>query len=533
MTPSAAQQFDDGVEQPRKGGGIDRLRGAWDRRKWLGIIAFLVPLTATVTAIMALPDLYQSTALVLVERQQVPEAFVRPTVTSQLEIRLHTISQEILSRSRLESLISRFSLYPDLRDRSSSEEAVERMRRDIQLDLKGSAPGRGSATTAFALSYRGADPQTVALVTNTLASFYIEENLRARERQATGTAEFLRVQLAEAKKRLDEQEARVSSFRRRYLGELPQQMQANLAALDSLTAQLRTNNDNQVRMAERRDQLSTQLAQARIDAGGPEPDEVRLARLKQTLATLRIRYTDLWPDIIRIKDEIARLEQDMAAPKPKPAPKAPDAPLSPEVVRLQGLLQMSETELKLAKADEQRIRTAMDQYRGRVENTPKNEQEFQEMTRDYESTKELYQNLSKRYDEAQLAESMEQRQKGEQFKILDSAVPATSPTAPRRARLLLVSVAISLALGAGIMVIAEVLDTSFHAVGDLRTYVTVPVLVSIPQIVTELDARRRRWRFRLFATCVVIGVLIVASSAYFFAHGNEQLAQLLSRGNRA
>jgi polysaccharide chain length determinant protein (PEP-CTERM system associated) len=530
---ATTQHFDDGDEHPQKGAGIERLRAAWSRRKWLGILVFALPFTATITAIMALPDLYQSTALVLVERQQVPEAFVRPTVTSQLEIRLHTISQEILSRSRIEGLVARFGLYPDLRNRPSSEEAVDRMRRDILVELKATDPRRGGATTAFALSYRGADPQTVALVTNTLASFYIEENLKAREKQATGTAEFLRVQLAEAQKRLDEQEARVSAFRRRNLGALPQQMAANLSALDSLNARLRTNSDNQVRLAERRDQLSSQLAQARLDAGGPEPDEVRLARLRQALITLRIKYTDLWPDIIRIKDEIARLEQELAEPKPKAASKAPEMPPTPEVMRLRGMLQMAETELALAKVDEQRIRKAMDSYQARVEEIPKNEQEFQELTRNYDTTKELYQSLTKRYEEAQLAESMEQRQKGEQFKILDSAVPASSPTAPRRARLLMVSVVLALVLGAGAMVLAEVLDTSFHSAGDLRAYASVPVLVSIPRILTEVDVRRQRWRFRLAAAGLVVSVILVAGSAYFFAHGNEQLAQLLSRGGRA
>jgi polysaccharide chain length determinant protein (PEP-CTERM system associated) len=524
--------FDDGDERPQKGVGVERIRAAWGRRKWLGILIFALPLTAMVTAIMALPDLYRSTALVLVERQQVPEAFVRPTVTSQIETRLHAISQEILSRSRVEALIARFGLYPDLRNRPSSEEAVDRMRRDIQVELKASDPRRGGATTAFALSYRGADPQTVALVTNTLASFFIEENLKAREKQATGTAEFLRIQLGEAQKRLDEQEAKVSAFRTRNLGALPQQMAANLSALDSLNARLRSNADNRVRLAERRDQLSSQLAQARLDSGGPEPDEVRLARLRQTLTTLRIKYTDLWPDIIRIKDEIARLEEEMAQPKPKASPKAQEMPASPEAMRLQGMLQSVETELGLMKADEQRMRKAMDAYQARVEEIPKNEQEFQELTRDYETTRELYHTLTKRYEEAQLAESMEQRQKGEQFKILDSAVPASSPSAPRRARLLIVSVALSLALGAGAMLLAEVLDTSFHSAGDLRAYASVPVLVSIPRILTEGDLRRQRWRFRLATGGVLVGVVLIAGAAFLFAHGNEQLAQLLSRGGR-
>ena len=294
----------DDAEATSRGGGLDRVWAMWNRRKWLGIVVFLLPFTAATAVIMALPDLYQSTALVMIERQQVPEAFVRATVTSELEIRLHTISQEILSRSRLESLISRMGLYSDLRGKA--EEAVDRMRRDIRLELRGADANRGNTTTSFALSYRGRDPQTVATVTNTLASFYIEENLKARERQATGTAEFLKVQLNDAKRRLDEQEARMGELQRRYLGELPQQLQGNLATLESLNTQLRINSDNQTRLAERRDQIAGQLAQAKLNSGGPEPDEVRLARLQQELVTLRLKYTDLWPDISRLSDEIER-----------------------------------------------------------------------------------------------------------------------------------------------------------------------------------------------------------------------------------
>lgn len=524
----APRDLDDS-EGTRKGAGIDRLRAAWSRRKWLGILVFLLPLCAGVATIMALPDLYQSTALVMIERQQVPEAFVRPTVTSQLEIRLQTISQEILSRSRLESLITRFNLYPDLRTSTSTEEAVDRMRADIRLELKAADASRGGTTTAFALSYRGRDPQTVALITNTLASFYIEENLKARERQATGTAEFLRVQLTDAKKRLDDQEARVSALRRRYLGQLPQQMQSNLATLDSLNNQLRLNIDSQVRLAERRDQLSAQLALARTQSGD-ETDEMRLARLRRELTALRVKYTDRWPDIIRIKDEIATLEKQIAEPKPKPAEKTPPVPPSPEVVRLQEALQGAATELRLAKVDEQRIRHAIDVYQTRVENTPQSEQQFQETTRDYESTRELYQSLSNRYNEALLAESMEQRQKGEQFRVLDSALPSSIPTAPKRPRLLLICVALSLALGAGAMVLAEMLDTSFHSTDDLRAYTTVPLLVSIPRILTEADSRRERWRFRLATAGALVCLIVIAGSCYFFAYGNEQLAQLLSRG---
>ena len=185
------------------------------------------------------------------------------TVTSALETRLQTINQEILSRSRLEALIARFGLYGDLRKRVSSEEVIERMRRDIQLELKGVEQREGRGTTiAFFLSYRGGDPPTVAQVANTLASFYIEENLKVRERQAAGTSEFLKAQVVVTKARLDEQERVVSEFKRHYLGELPQQLDANLATIERLSAQLRSNGDNQMRATERRDALLKQLADA-------------------------------------------------------------------------------------------------------------------------------------------------------------------------------------------------------------------------------------------------------------------------------
>src|SRR2546429_9589568 len=205
----------------------------WSRRKWLAIVVFVVILAAVGSLASFLPDIYRSTATVLVERHQVPETFVRSSITGELETRLQTISQEILSRARLEELITRFGLYPDLTKRSPVEAVVEKMRRDIQLELKGveqQMSGR-SATVAFNLSYRGRDPERVAAVANTLPAFYVEENSKLRERQASQTTRFLKDQLAEARTRLDAQEARGRGFKARHPGELPQPMGVDLATL--------------------------------------------------------------------------------------------------------------------------------------------------------------------------------------------------------------------------------------------------------------------------------------------------------------
>src|SRR3989441_1532220 len=377
------------AEEARKQSGLGSLLAIWSRRKWLAILAFSGPMAVGMSLVAFLPNIYRSTATVLVDRQQVPEAFVRSTVTSALETRIHTISQEILSRSRLHALINHFGLYSDLRKRIPSEEVIERMRKDIKLELKGvEAKGQREVTVAFTISYQGSDPSTVSLVTNTLASFYIEENLKARERQATGTAEFLKVQLGETKKRLDEQEQRVSEFKRRHIGELPQQMEANLGTLERLHTQLRLNADNQTRAAERRQALSNQLAeaesllatpalaaQAGVSVSGRPPSpfetsEVRLAKAKEDLAKLRTQFSDKYPDVALLAAEVSALERELADaksrdaksrdlksrdPKPEEKPAAPQAtPLTPYVLRLKEALSEVEAETKVLKGEDRR-----------------------------------------------------------------------------------------------------------------------------------------------------------------------------------
>ena len=514
----------------RKGAGVELALAVWSRRKWLAILTFAAPFAVAMSLGMALPNIYQATATVLVDRQQVPESFVRPTVTSALETRLHTISQEILSRSRLDALITRFGLYPDFSKRVSAEEVIERMRGDIKLELKAvEARGQREATVAFAIKYVGSDPQTVAQVTNTLASFYIEENLKVRERQATGTAEFLKVQLEETKKRLDEQERQVSEFKRRYLGELPQQMETNVATLERLHIQLRLNSDNQTRVMERRAALASQQAEAGASGGGPEEPQTRLVRLKQLMGELRAQFSEKYPDVVVLRAEIAALEQQLDEAKAEGKPAQPE-PATPYARRLKEALSEIDAETRILKGEEKHLRAAIATYQARIDNVPRREQEFKEFSRDYESTRELYQSLLKRYGEAQIAESMEQRQKGEQFRILDPAVPAREPVA-RRVRFILMGVMLSLGLAAGAVVLAEQLDTSFHSVDDLRSFSRFPVLVSIPKIVAEVDVDRRRLRFRLAALAATAGLIALVGTSYFVAHGNEQLVWLLSRGS--
>jgi uncharacterized protein involved in exopolysaccharide biosynthesis len=306
-------------------------------------------------------------------------------------------------------------------------------------------------------------------------------------------------------------------------------MQGNLVRLESLAEQLRANRVEQVRAQERRDILAGQLTQAEASSGF-ETDPMRLARLRRELTALRTKYTDRWPDIIRIKDEISTLEQKLA--KPEPQPKAPEAEalaLTPEVLRLRDAVRTANTEIQLLKDEEQRLQRTRELYQKRVDNAPQHEPEYLELTRDYETNRNQYRTLMQRYEAAQIGEDMEQRQQGERFRILDSASPSGSPFAPNRGRLLLVAVVACLGLAGAAVVLAEVLDTSFHSAADLRASSAVPVLVRIPSIVTEGDTRRARWRARFAVAGAVAALILVGAGCYSIGHDNDQLVQILSR----
>jgi protein tyrosine kinase modulator len=507
--------------------GFDRVRAIWRRRRWVALAVFLVLVAASMSFAMSLPGLYRSTATVLVQRPQVVETFVRPTVTGELDARLLTISQEILSRARLQELINRFDLYPN--PRGSGEAAIEQMRKDIQLEPKAvSEPGgRATTTVGFALSYRGRDPRTVADVTNALAGLYVEQNAKIRERQATGTTEFLKGQLADMKAKVDAQERRIAN--------LPRDATAERTTLEGLYSRMRMNGDRQLRAIDRRERMiaATQRETGARDPGavpgaGPDPLGARLTKLKTELAELKTRFSEKYPDVIRVRAEIADLEREIAeTPKPVAVVEKPARPAAVAKGPKDPVAEI-DAELDTLKNEERGLRQSIAAYERRLENAPRIEQEFQRQARDYVTTKEMYESLLKRYEDAQMAESMEQGQRGEQFRVLDYAVPARSPMAPNRARLAVTGFMLSMGLAVGAVVLAETVDSSFHTTEEVRGFTRVPVLASIPRITTERDAVRRQRRRRLIGLLAIVAMALIVAAVYVAVHHNDQLVRLLS-----
>jgi len=506
----------------------DSVLEVWHRRKWVAVVVFVAVLAATITATKSLPDLYRASATVLVDRQEVSEAFVRPSVTAELETRIQTIHQRVTSRARLADLINRLGLYPELRGVVPIEVIVERMRRDIQLQLKGVEQSTGRTTTiSFSVGYSGRNAQSVADVTNMLAGFYVEENTSSRARQAAKTAEFMSGQLAEAKRALDAQERQTSEYTLRHTDELPGQLQANLAAIERLNTQLRLNGEYQLRMMERRERLEREPAPARSAAPAAEPSpEAELARLRQQLAELRRRFSDQYPDVRRVSAEIAAVEEHLARSANSVAPPTASSDTSAH----DKALEAGDDELKSLKEQEASLRRMIADYEARVESAPRRQQEIQELSRGSDMTKERYQTLQKQYEEAQLAAKLEQGQNVEQFRILDPALPPLSPAAPNRFWLLLMGLVGACALAVGAVVVVERFDTTFHDADDLRAFADVPMLVTIRQVATKAAARRRRFQRALVAASVVVALTAVVAGTYYLAKGNEQLVRMMVRG---
>jgi polysaccharide chain length determinant protein (PEP-CTERM system associated) len=518
-----------------KGFAPEWLWAVWQRRKALAIAAFAIALTALFSVAVFLPDIYTSTATVLVDQDQMLGGLLKPAISADaearlptVETRLQTINQQVLGRARLQEVIARLNLYPKQRGRVPIEDLVEGMRRDVRLELKNieQEPGRKS-TIAFAVSFRARDPQTAALVANALASFFVDENWKIRGQQATETAAFLKAQVDDMKKRLDEKEKSGAGLVRSGAGAAPEY----LIPYERLGDQLRLNMERTARLTERRDAIMKQLSE--LDpAGDPRARSEHLAKLRRDLNELRSRLTDEHPDVVRARSEIAALESGGGDLKAGIKPRT-EARSDPAVQRLRNDLNEVNGEIQSVQQEGKKLQGGIAEYQRKLESARSAEHASPDLVRDYETTKEMYVALLKKYVDAQQAESLEQSQKGDKFRVLDAALPPNYPSAPNRFLLKVLSLLASLGFAAAVVALAERLDTSFHTVDNLRAFTRVPVLASIRRIVTENDRRRSRRLLGLRLAAATAVLALVVGFSYYYARNNEGVVYMLSRSPRS
>jgi polysaccharide chain length determinant protein (PEP-CTERM system associated) len=464
------------------------------RRIWYIVIPFLVIMTGTVLYIKFTPRLYKASTLVLVTPQKIPASFVQPTVTSKIEERLQSISQEVMSRTRLEQVINDFGLYKDESKNLSHEEVVELMQKDIKVELP-----KKEEKGYFTISYIGKDPNIVTTIANRLSSLFIEENLRFREQQAVGTTEFLASELATNKAKLEELEAAVAQYKRQHMGELPEQRDANLRILEQLQNQyhrvgesLRGAQDRKLLLQNKLSDLELPITVLGAAVGSKEPgrlypsSESEVAgtyasqkdSLTKHLDELRSKYTESHPDVIITKKKLADLELKKNTDRY-------NVKSDPRYKELKNQLTVTDMEIKRLQGEEAGIGAQMSRYRTRVENSPSREQEMASVNREYQNMRQTYDQLLKKSQDAQQAENLEHRQKGEQFRVIDPARVPEKPFSPDIPKVLLIGFVLSIGCSFGAAIVREQLDRSFHDAGDVEVTLGLRVLATIPKIEEE------------------------------------------------
>ncbi len=462
------------------------VRSVWRRRFWF-LVPLLLGLAGAAYAYRVLPKTYRAATQVLVEPQKVPSDYVKPTVTTSIEERLHTIEPKIKKHDNMERIIREMNLYPELRGTVSMDHLVDKVRDDLTVRVQGDT---------FFIYFVGREPVTVARTANRVAELFIESSLQQRENRAQGTSTFLEKELEQTKAKLEQQEARIAEFKRLNLGDLPEQRDTNLHAVEQLQGKLEINMDALDRAETRKLLLQRQVAElsyapaprpATPAAPGGPPAPTRVEQLQAELAELRARYTDRHPDVIRKRAELARMEalesqRPVETPAAAPASGEPPAPKKPKIDPMtQAELASVDLEIKSLKAERERILADIGGVQSRLQNVPRVEQELLSLTRDYDNIKRSYESLLDKRLNARLYENLEKSQQGEQFTILEAALPPNSPYSPN----MLIVLGLGLAMGglAGLLLalLRERTDPTYaDALSLQQAFPGVPLLAIIP-----------------------------------------------------
>ncbi len=533
---------------------------------------------ASATVAFGLPPVYRSTATILIEEQDIPPDLVRSTVTSYADQRIQVISQRVMSRNNLKSIIEKYGLYAEEARIETSERIIERMRKDVSLEILSSdvidpRSGRPTqATIAFSISYDSRDPAMAQRVANELVSLYLTENIRNRTQKAEETSEFLREEAGRLSRKLADLEARMARFKERNSGNLPQQMGLNLQLLERTERDIRELKSEIVSLEERKIYLEGQLAQIDptvpiVSATGervmdpasrlkileiqyisessryaPEhPNVVKLrmeidalkrqignvstadermkelTNLKTEIVLLREKYASDHPDVVRLSRAITALERELIdSTLDEPMRKVETTPENPAYISLQAQLQAVDTQLRAQKIQLSQLKEKLAVYEARLMEAPQVEMEYQALFREQQNTLQRYNEIKAKQMEAQVAQELERESKGERFTLIDPPQLPEMPVKPNRMAILFLGLVLSLGGGFGYAAMSENLDTTIRDARTMRMLTGITPLASIAYIETKADLKKQHTRMIFLLTVVFasLALLLIAVHVY-------------------
>ncbi|MBP7527627.1 MAG: hypothetical protein KA801_06875 [Syntrophorhabdaceae bacterium] len=493
------------------------------RRKWAIILPACAIFFLAFVVTLVLPRIYRSTSTILIEEQDIPPEYVKTTVTGYAEQRLQAISQRVMSSQNLSGVINRFHLYPGLKKKLTSDEIIEIMRKDIQfaaISVDVVDRGRGGSPTpmtiAFTLSYEGRSPHVVQQVANVLATLYLEENLRVRADMAREASKFLDDETKNMQDQLAQVDAKIAKFKEKHVNELPELVSINIQTLDRVEREVDMLKQQLRTAKEREGFLESQLAGIPVDASSQ--DRILLKDLKAKLIQLKSRYSDKHPDVRKMKTEIAELEERVKGTPAKSSGgrqrfQADDQPDNPAYVSFAAQLSSVQAEITTLQRQIDDLNRRRNDYYRRIESSPKVEEAYKVLMADRNNIQAKFDEMMKKTMEARVAQGLEKEQMGERFTIIDPARLPEKPVKPKVPAILLIGLFLGVGAGVGTAAMKEFNDRSVRDPKVLTELMRLPVLVTVPVIVTARDVLRQkiqRKRIAVIAAVIfVIGLILI------------------------
>jgi len=509
-------------------GGILRRRAKLVGATTLGVML------AVYWVAMALPNVFTSYATVLVEPQAVAEGLVKAGVAqSDINQRLHLMTAQILARPRLSKIIDDLGLYKDESKYLLREEVIDLMRHNVRVEPvvpeleQRSVRVRETAINEFRISYDNYGANVARDVANRLANDFIETHINARVQTSQKSLEFIEGELDRLSKRVHEVEAEIAKVKADNSGTLPEELDANQRRLERVLGELSLAQRNYDEATSDRQFFDSQLATAKIAAGPSDEASPsrKLELLKLELSDYLSRgFTEKHPDVIRTRDEIARLERDVKSEKTEDGSDA----LNPLAQQTEAQARHSGLRATAAQAEIERLSQVGDEIQNQLNATPAVAKQLDALKVEYEHLFNTFQDFAKRHNEAIVQAQLERRQLGEQFRVLEAAFRAPSPSAPHRVLILILGAMFAVMVGLAVGILFEALDTSPHDARQLQSRLALPVLATIPAIWLESDRLyQRRARTRAaFATVAVVGFALVGGAAnYVWVNGRPRFLQ--------
>jgi polysaccharide biosynthesis transport protein len=501
------------------------------RRKWWIIVPFLAFSCLVGLFASVLPSMYVSDTLILIQKREMPEEFVKDLIRGTTDERLSTIQQTVLSRTILSQILNQFQRELEGFDGRNEEQRVVRLRNQIQVEFE--SPIRRGEATFLKITYRNQNPKLAQKITSRLAALFIEQDNQLRQTRVFGTTEFLSNELEKVFGQLQQAETDLNLLKGRYRHELPDQLETNLRTLDRLGLQKQANAEALDRYASMRLSLERQISETPpvirkdgLSSSGspatptlnPRVDEYK--KKEREYRNLAARYTAKHPDVQRAQAELERMRKDI---RPEDLVGATHATTSeglsvnvpnPLYQSLTAQLRDMKMEFEIREKEKKWIESEIERYTQRVQNTPRTEQDVAAVLRTHGELTKQYEDLKNKVAQARLAESLESRQKGSQFVIVDPASYPLLPTKPNRLAIVLAGLALSLGASIALAFAVDFTNQKVWTQSGIENLVDAPVLVEIPEIVTVEDLSRARHRRWILASVALAGTVAYGGCLY-------------------